>query len=149
MPRKSRLKGMLQVAHFSVIGVMNALVDIGTLNLFLIVWPTTDKRMLLLYNTIAYSLAVTNSYIWNSRLTFREHAEFNTREKIYFVGQAIVSLLISNTVFIVGVSVLELWPISHWITNNIAKGLAMFLSSAASFFFMKYLVFWNLKDKNN
>lgn len=148
MTAKGRLKSILQVAHFSVIGLFNALVDIGSLNLLLIIWPTTDKQMLLLFNSIAYTLAVTNSYIWNSRLTFREHAEFNTREKIFFVGQAIVSLLISNTVFILGVSILELLPLSHWITNNIAKGLAMFLSSTASFFFMKYLVFLNLKDKN-
>ena len=37
-----------------------------------------------MYNTAAYVLAVINSYLWNSRITFSRKANFGWREKISF-----------------------------------------------------------------
>ena len=44
-------------------GVGNAIVDFGTLNLLLWLWPTGDPGLLALYNTLALVLANTNSYL--------------------------------------------------------------------------------------
>ncbi|MFC4023381.1 GtrA family protein [Oceanobacillus longus] len=142
MIRKSNKKETtFQVAQFSAIGVMNALIDIGTLNLLLFFWYTDNNEILLLFNTIAYTLAVTNSYLFNANLTFRKKASKNKKELIFFCIQAIVSLGISNLVFIGGVALLGFFSIPIFVQNNIAKGAAMFLSSTASFFFMRYFVF--------
>ncbi len=141
---KSR-RGAFQVVQFSMIGVLNALVDIGSLNLLLLIWPTGDHEVLLLFNSIAYTLAIINSYIWNSRLTFRKHAVNNWREKTHFFVQAGISLLISNAVFLISIDILSLLSFPLWMIHNMAKGLAMFLSSTASFFFMKFFVFRRLK----
>ncbi|RKQ12891.1 GtrA family protein [Oceanobacillus bengalensis] len=132
---------VVQAILFSLIGGLNALIDIGSLNLILYFWPTENSLYLLLFNTIAYILAVTNSYLWNSNLTFRKNASKNKRELTLFIIQAFVSLMISNVVFVGGAFLLGILPIPTIAEQNIAKGTAMIISSAASFLFMRYYVF--------
>lgn len=74
-----------QVLQFSAIGGINALIDIGTLNLLLLIWPTSDNEILTVFNTIAYTLAVTNSYLFNSNLTFRKKSNKNRKEILFSV----------------------------------------------------------------
>jgi putative flippase GtrA len=138
---KARKSGIFQFSQFGIVGLVNAGVDIGSLNLLLLIWPTNDNGTLILFNTISYILAIINSYFWNSRFTFKQHATFNGKEKLYFILQAAASLMISNIVFISGIYLFLLFPIPQWLIHNLSKGLAMILSSTASFFFMKYIVF--------
>ncbi|WLR52794.1 GtrA family protein [Bacillus tianshenii] len=138
---KRQTHGAVQFAQFGFIGILNALVDIGSLNLLLWLFPTDERALLVTYNTISYTLAILNSYFWNSKLTFKHHAAYTKREKVAFVIQALVALLISNIVFISVVQLLELTSLRPFVARNISKGLAMFLSSTASFFFMKFFVF--------
>lgn len=146
--KSNRKETTFQVVQFSAIGGMNALIDIGTLNILLFFWSTSDNQLLILFNTIAYTLAVTNSYLCNANLTFRKKSSKNKKELLFFCLQALVSLGISNLVFIGGIALLGSFPIPAFVQNNIAKGVAMFLSSAASFFFMRYFVF-RRKDAEN
>ncbi|WP_067729466.1 GtrA family protein [Oceanobacillus damuensis] len=150
MPKKPKRKEtVLEIMQFSAIGGSNALIDIGALNLMLFVWPTNDNQLLLLFNTIAYTLAVTNSYVFNANLTFRKRSIKNKKEIIFFSIQALASLIISNIVFIGGSALLGLLPIPVLLQHNIAKGAAMVLSSSASFFFMRYFVFQGKTSKIN
>ncbi|MDC3417899.1 GtrA family protein [Aquibacillus salsiterrae] len=133
-----------QVLQFGFIGASNAVVDILSLNILLLIWPTKGTGMLLTFNTISYILAIINSYIWNTKFTFSHRATSDTREMFLFIIQASIALVISNLVFIGAFQLLEvqpLLPIPSFINQNIAKGLAMFLSSTASFLLMRYLVF--------
>jgi len=139
-----RDRPLFAVGSFLAIGVVNALIDIGLLNLFLLARPTTDPTWLFIYNTAAYVSAVANSYVWNARITFKRHATFRWREKAGFALQAGFALLLNNGVFLVGVAAFEAasaWGVPAWTQYNVAKGLAMGVSSATSFFLMKYVVF--------
>ena len=70
----TRLKrGGVRFSKFTIVGLSNAAVDIGTLNLFLWLAPTRDPSVLALYNGVALVLANLNSYFWNTRWTFRPH----------------------------------------------------------------------------
>ncbi|WP_156290084.1 GtrA family protein [Oceanobacillus salinisoli] len=140
IPTKNR-EIVFQAIQFSLIGILNALIDIGSLNLLLFLWPTENSLFLLLFNTISYMLAVANSYLWNSNLTFRKTASKNRKEAFYFLIQALISLIISNIVFVGGSFFLGILPIPTIAEQNIAKGAAMIISSAASFIFMRYFVF--------
>ncbi|MGC7873165.1 GtrA family protein [Desulfosporosinus sp. SYSU MS00001] len=100
-----------------------------------------NPTLLIIFNTAAYLLAIVNSYIWNSRFAFRNHAQKNLREKIYFCLQAGVSLIISNFVFLEGIHFLTLCRFSLWFIQSISKILAMVTPSIVSFLFMKYFVF--------
>ncbi|SDH82756.1 Putative flippase GtrA (transmembrane translocase of bactoprenol-linked glucose) [Alteribacillus persepolensis] len=141
MKRQKRVKGPLQFMQFSVIGLANAGIDIGVLNLLLILFPTDDRGLLALFNTIAYSLAVANSYYWNAHVTFRHSAQGSGRQRLFFILQGIISLGVNNLVFLGAQQLFQVLEVPRWLRYNTAKGLAMFLSFTASFFMMKFLVF--------
>lgn len=149
MVKQGFVKGIIQYLKFGTIGLTSGALDLGSLNLMLFFWPTSNHLLLVGYNTFAYALAVLNSYIWNSRYTFREGLVRSKKQKAAFIIQALVSLLISDGILYVATLLLS---IGHWIPQllvyNIAKLLSMFLSSLASFFFMKYFVF-NNKDEED
>ncbi|MCA0173241.1 GtrA family protein [Bacillus sp. RAR_GA_16] len=140
-------RGSKQVMSFSAIGVMNALVDIGALNLLMLFFPTDDRIQLILYNTIAYVLAIINSYFWNAKLTFPSKAIHDRKQVFLFIVQAVIALGISNLVFYGALLIFEWTSFPRYIERNISKGLAMLLSSASSFFMMKHLVFPRTKPK--
>lgn len=142
--RKKRSGEFASIAAFIVIGGMNAALDVAVLNLLLWLYPTTDAGALTAFNTIAYACAVTNSYLWNARITFRKKATFRLREKLWFAAQAGAALLIANGVFLGGFQALYAVLALHapvWMLYNGAKGLSMALSSASSYFMMRYIVF--------
>lgn len=134
-----------QFSQFILIGSVNALIDLGFLDIILLLWPTNNPTLLIIFNTIAYLLAILNSYFWNSRFAFRHNARKDLREKIYFFIQAGVSLIISNLVFLGGIYFLTFCRLSMWFIQNISKILAMAAPSLASFLFMKYFVFRRAK----
>lgn len=136
---------MRQFLQFIFVGSLNALIDIGFLNILLFIWPTTNEMLLIIFNTVAYLFAVANSYFWNSRIAFRNHARKDLREKVYFFIQAGISLIISNLAFLGGIHFLSLFRLSVRLIQNIAKAFAMATPSIASFLFMKYFVFRRVK----
>lgn len=139
-------KGFIQYFKYALIGLSCAVIDLGVLNGLLYFFPTEHRVLLTLYNSLAYGLAVLNSYIWNSRFTFNENSTRSYKQFIAFIIQSICSLIISDSVFVGGIDLLKAWfylPI--WLLNNISKLTSMFLSSIASFFFNKYFVFRSKK----
>lgn len=141
MTQQKPKKGPLQFLQFGAIGFANAGIDIGTLNLLLILFHTDDRLLLLLYNSIAYLLAVANSYYWNANITFKRSSKGSNRQRILFIIQGLVSLGVSNLVFLGVNELLDFTNVPNWLRYNIAKGLAMLLSFLASFFMVKYFVF--------
>lgn len=140
--RRGLLRGLIQYIKFGAVGLTSGALDLGSLNLLLLIWPTSNHVLLVVFNTFAYALAVLNSYIWNSKYTFKEGHSNSHGQKVAFIVQAIISLFISDGVLYVGTTLLTM---THWfpklVVYNIAKLLSMFLSSLASFFFMKFFVF--------
>lgn len=135
-------KGLIQYFKYSVVGLSCGAIDLGVLNGLLYFFPTRNGVMLAVFNTIAYSLAVLNSYIWNSRFTFQESSNHSYKQFFAFIAQAIISLVISNLVFVGGVALLSMFAfVPRWLINNIAKLTSMFCSSTSSFFFNKFFVF--------
>jgi putative flippase GtrA len=78
--------------------------------------------------------------MWNSRYTFR--VKKNTKQFIAFIIQAIISLLIADFVFLFGLWLFGfVYVVPKWLKTSIAKAISMFISSTASFFFNKFIVF--------
>lgn len=141
MENSEKRRTPVQTLQFTVIGISNAAVDIGSLNLLLLLHPTDHSVTLTLFNTIAYCLAVANSYIWNSMITFRHTARGTTKQRFGFFLQGLFSLFINNGVFLGFNLLFQFIGMPTWIRHNLAKGLAMFASFSASFLMIKYLVF--------
>jgi len=65
-----------QAAKFILVGVLNTLVDLGVLNLLMLVSNISSGVFFSVFKTISFSVSVTNSYFWNKLWTFKkENAE--------------------------------------------------------------------------
>lgn len=129
-------------AEFFVVGVGNAVVDLGTLNLLLWLWPTGDPGMLALYNTVAMLLANANSYFWNTVWTFRRQAERTDlrQKRIGFAAQALLNIGVNNGLFWVTVGWLGTTPLPVVVGQNIAKAISTVVASALSFLLLRHVV---------
>jgi putative flippase GtrA len=141
--RTTLKKGSIRFSKFTVVGFFNALVDIGTLNLFLWLASTRDPAVLALYNGVALVLANVNSYVWNTRWTFRTRAKRrDLRQRILFTVQALFNLSVSNTLFFVLVHPILLYTdVPVYLAGNVAKIISVVVASTISFFVLRYLVF--------
>ena len=136
-------KGSVRFSKFTVVGFSNAVVDLGTLNLFLWLASTRDPSVLALYNGVALLLANVNSYVWNTRWTFRGRAKRNNfRQRALFGLQVLVNIAISNGLFWVMIRpVLIYTEVPAYLAGNVAKIISVLVASTIGFFFMRYLVF--------
>jgi len=140
--REKMKQGSIRFSKFSMVGLLNAVVDIGVLNLFLWLQPTREPDLLLLYNGVALVLANANSYVWNTMWTFRGRSEHGLRQTTLFVLQAVLNIAVSSGIF---------WALIHplltdtdipaYLVGNVAKIISVVVASTMSFFLMRYLVF--------
>jgi putative flippase GtrA len=140
---KAKLKsGGKRFSKFSIVGLSNAVIDIGVLNLFLWLQPTREVYLLVIYNGIALVLANLNSYLWNTLWTFRGRAEHDLRQIVLFALQVLVNIGVSSALF---------WALIHpiivytevptYLAGNVAKIISVTVASTISFFIMRYVVF--------
>lgn len=136
-------KGGVRFSKFTLVGLANAVVDIGTLNLFLWLAPTRDPSLLALYNGVALVLANLNSYFWNTRWTFRGRAQRrDPRQRLLFTLQALFNICISNGLFFLLIRpVLIYTDIPAYLAGNVAKLISVVVASTISFFLLRYVVF--------
>ena len=136
-------RGSIRFSKFTVVGLSNAVVDIGTLNLFLWLASTRDPTILTLYNGVALVLANLNSYVWNTRWTFRSRAKRrDLRQRVLFTLQALVNISVSNGIFFVLVHpILVYTQVPAYLAGNVAKIISVTVASMLSFFIMRYVVF--------
>jgi putative flippase GtrA len=136
-------KGGVRFSKFTVVGFSNAVVDIGTLNLFLWFASTRDPAVLALYNGVGLVLANLNSYFWNTRWTFRHRARRrDARQRLLFTLQALFNICVSNGLFYVLVHpVLVYTDVPAYLAGNVAKLISVVVASTLSFFVLRYLVF--------
>lgn len=131
-----------QYTRFSLIGASNALVDLGVLNLLLILEPTRNSWLLVLYNLAALVLANVNSYLWNTLWTFKNQTRHDARQVSLFSAQAVVNVAAGTLLFWLSASALESYAgFSTQIGGNIAKVISMLAASTVSFLFLRSFVF--------
>ena len=140
---KAKLKsGGKRFSKFSLVGLSNAAIDVGVLNLFLWLEPTRDVPMLVLFNGVALVLANFNSYVWNTLWTFRGRAEHDTRQIVLFALQGLVNVGISNGLFWALVHPIIVYTeVPTYLAGNVAKIISVTVASTISFFIMRYVVF--------
>lgn len=135
-------RGSKRFSQFTLVGILNAGVDFGVLNLFLWLAPTRNPWELALFNGIALVLANINSYWWNTRWTFRSRAERDLRQVVLFTLQVFVNIGVSSSLFWVLIHpLLTDTDIPAYLVGNVAKLISVIVASTLSFFILRYLVF--------
>lgn len=133
-----------QFLRFLTVGVTNSIVDFGVFNLLLWIFPTRDLSALVLYNSIAVALAIVNSYLWNTRFTFRAAAggERAHRQRALFAAQSLFNVGVNDLVVAIFVRIVtEDSLMTPQLASNASKLVAMLVASLSSFLIMKYVVF--------
>lgn len=134
--------GGKRFSKFTIVGLSNAAIDIGVLNLLLWLEPTREVSLLVLYNGVALILANLNSYLWNTLWTFRGRAEHDKRQVLLFALQAIANVAISNGLFWALIHpIVAYTDVSMYLAGNVAKIISVTVASTISFFIMRYVVF--------
>lgn len=133
--------------RFAVVGVSNAVIDLGVFNLLIAVDPTRRPLQLVAYNTVAVALALANSYWWNSRWTFRSGDDVIerwslTKRRVLFVLQGLLNIAV-NDLAVAGVASLlqSAQVLGTSLADNVAKIAGMTAASAVSFLAMRFVVF--------
>jgi putative flippase GtrA len=120
---------ILQIVSFAGVGLLNTAIDFGALSLLL-----HFHMPLLVANTLAFLLAVVNSYFMNKYWTFGAKEPGGWMQFVKFLIIATVGLFFSD--LIVGVLVLAF---DLWLT--FAKVLSVVIVVSWNFVASKYLVF--------
>jgi membrane protein DedA with SNARE-associated domain/putative flippase GtrA len=132
----------VRYAQFSLVGVSNAAVDLGTLNLLLVLFPTRFPAVLVLYNLLALVLTNANSYLWNTLWTFRHHARHDARQVSLFALQAALSIAVGSlALWLVARGLVAYEGLSSLAAGNVAKVVSMVVGSTTSFAILRYFVF--------
>ena len=84
-----------QIGRFLVIGVLNTLIDLGVLNGLILLFDSgINTYLYLVFKTISFLAAVTNSYYFNKNWTFNSKASDRTNF-IYFIFVSVIGLIIN------------------------------------------------------
>jgi putative flippase GtrA len=98
MQASEKKKSFFQLLKFILIGVSNTAIDlIVTWALQKLFGTFSDAAILTYYlpKIIGYGCGIANSYIWNSRWTFREERRRDAREILLFIAVNLVTLGLS------------------------------------------------------
>jgi putative flippase GtrA len=139
--RRSHL--LRQAPRFILVGGLNTALDLLALNCLLLLFPTTNTLLILLYTILAYSVGAANSFLLNKYWTF-EHAQRTTpRELARFT---------ITTLFGIGWNAALIWlasKVAHpFLSNtviwtNASKFVAIGSAAFISFLGMRLWVFVN------
>jgi putative flippase GtrA len=140
--RESQKQTGVKYAQFSLVGAFNMLVDVGVLNLFLLLGPTHSPELLVLYNVVALILANANSYLCNTLWTFRDQARHDTKQVGMFTAQGLVNVGVGNVLLWLAAHGLRAYTdLSPLVSGNVAKAVSVVVASTMSFLFLRFLVF--------
>ncbi len=140
--RESRKQTGVKYAQFSLVGGSNALVDLGVLNLLLLISPTRSPELLVAFNTVALVLTNANIYLWNTLWTFRRQARHDARQVGLFGAQGLLNVAVGGLlIWLVAHGLVAYTTLSPLVGGNVAKVVSMVAASTMSFVLLRFFVF--------
>lgn len=93
---------MFQLSKFGIVGGSNTAVDLGILQLLIILSGVSGGLVVSGFKAISFVAAVINSYLWNKHWSFeKKESEDTSKEFTQFVLVSIVGLVINAVAFTV------------------------------------------------
>ena len=140
--RESEKQTGVKYAQFSLVGFSDMLVDVGVLNLLLLLGPTGSPELLVLYNVVALVLANANSYLWNTLWTFRDQARHDAKQAGMFTAQGLLNVAVGSALLRAAARGLNAYTdLSPWLSGNVVKASSTVTASTVSFLFLRLFVF--------
>lgn len=140
-PARSWRLLLWQIIRFGIVGVINSAVDILALNILLLCFPTHNANTLLLYNSIAATLAAFNSYLMNKYWTFQRGRVVARGELLRFATLSVIAFLCNDSIVWIAAQILRPVIADPTLWANTSKLTAIGGSTIISYFGMNFWVF--------
>ncbi len=134
---------LFQFGKFITIGLSNSAIDFGILNLLIFLTEVERGYLYSLFKAVSFTVAVTNSYLWNKFWTFDSHEAKETGRQ-FFQFLIISSVAFGINVMIASFIVNIIGPvgeISPRLWANIGAFIAIVISVFWNFLGYKFIVF--------
>jgi len=134
---------MLQFIKFSSIGVLNTAVDLGVLNLLIVLFGTgAHGEYYAAFKALSFLVAVINSYFFNKYWVFRQSEGGHAKEPLLFFGVSVVGLFLNVGVsFFVFSIVTAMYELSPSLVVNIGAIAGTGVVFLWNFIGYKFIVF--------
>jgi putative flippase GtrA len=132
---------LFQLAKFVEVGILNTLIDVGTLNFLSTVTGITRGLKIIPLNAISFLLAATNSYFLNKAWTFNIGIKIVKKEFIVFLIVSLIGLFINSAIVFLGTTFISYFKISVGALMNLVKIFATLIVMFWNFFGYKIFVF--------
>lgn len=141
----TKFPSLWEFAKYGAAGSMNAVLDVGVLNLLSMAFNVFAGPLIILFNGISIALAVTNAYFWNKLWAFKKTEQssvFNLGEFYKFIAATILSILGGSLiVYLLTTIIGPPAGISPGIWENISKLISVPPVVAWNFVAYKFFVF--------
>lgn len=126
----SRRRGIRQFVKFGLVGAFNAVLDFGVLNILVLVFHFN----VYLAGALSLTLALTSSFYWNRRFTFRSDSPRVAAEYVKFTIINGLGAFFNFLIYSALIHYLGFW-------YNLAKAIAVLITMFWNFLGSKYWVF--------
>ncbi len=140
-PARSWSASFWQFVRFGIVGTLNTIIDILMLNILLWRFPTHDANLLLLYNSIAYTLGALNSFSLNKYWTFQRRQTISGGELVRFALVNVAGILCNDSIIWMVARTLHPLIVSNLLWANASKLAAISGTMIVSYLGMRLWVF--------
>ncbi len=142
-PARSWSASFWQIVRFGIVGTLNTTIDVLTLNLLLWRFPIHNANLLLLFNTIAYTLGALNSFGLNKYWTFKRRQTIIGGEVVRFAIVNVAGILCNDSIIWIAARILHPLIASNLLWANASKLTALSGTMILSYLGMRLWVFAN------
>ena len=132
-----------QLVRFGMVGILNTLIDVLTLNILLWLFPTHNANLLLIYNSLAYTLGALNSFSLNKYWTFKHKRSATRGEVVRFAIINVIGIFCNDITIWIVARILHPLISSNILWANVSKLSAIAVTFLVSYFGMRLWVFAN------
>lgn len=137
-----------QLLRFGLVGSLDTLIDLAVLNCLLWVWPTHKNSILLLDNSIAFSIGAINSFLLNKYWTFQRGGFPDACEIARFALTTLAALACNDALLWLISGLLHPVFLSAALWANVSKLGAIAGTGLLSYLGMRLWVFVQLSQEN-
>jgi putative flippase GtrA len=137
-----KLAILLQAAKFFLVGTLNTFIDLGVLNIFILISGIATGLFYSVFKSFSFLIATINSYFWNKYWTFEKREKPTSGEFFKFLVITFIGFLINVGVasFVVN-GVGPKFGITEKLWASIGAIVAAFFAFAWNFLSSKFIVF--------
>lgn len=140
-PIKSGMSVVWEIVRFAIVGVANTVIDLLTLNCLLLLFPTQNATLLVLYNSVTYTVGAFNSFVLNKYWTFHRKGTVVRDELPRFALVNLCGLACNNVLLWMAARIAHPAMVNALVWANSSKIFAIAGTSMISFVGMRLWVF--------